>query len=111
MPPLRACAIPRTAKGAHRSGILRPIECRRQVRSAAVAACGSRRAEPCPLDRRPPEMIALQITDALLAEQRRLFLGLDAFGDRAKAEFSGQAQQVPQDDPVLASGGEAADKG
>ncbi len=55
-------------------------------------------------------MVTLQIADAFLAEQCGFLGGLDAFGDGAEAEAAGQTQQMPQDDPVLAPGGEAADK-
>lgn len=56
-------------------------------------------------------MVALQETDAFLAQQRRLLGGLDAFRDSAEPETAGQAEQVAQNDPVFAAAREAADKG
>ena len=55
-------------------------------------------------------MVALQIADALVAQQRRFLGGLDAFGDGAEPETPGQTEQMAQNHPVLAAIGEAADK-
>src|SRR5215469_5628575 len=92
--------------GSYREGCAHPvILCRlspagKQLSAAGNAVSGPV-AKPGSLERRPAEIISLKISDAFFAQQRRFLGGLDAFCDRAQAEFARQAEQMAQDDPAL----------
>src|SRR5690242_17376524 len=66
--------------------------------------------EPWALRGRRADVIALQISDPLGAQQGRICSVFDALGNRAQPESLGETEQVTQKDPVFGAVREISDK-
>src|SRR6185312_17329956 len=66
---------------------------------------------PRPLHRRLAKIVALEVADALAAEDGGIARRLDAFGDGIEAEAGGQPHEVAQEELVVVALGDIANEG
>src|SRR5713226_10749818 len=71
---------------------------------------GWRWKQPRAIERRAAEIVTLHQADALAPQDRRVFLGGDAFGHGGEAEPFRKSEQVAQENLVLRISGEIADE-